>query len=211
MTSALRHFATIRVDDADRLLPGAVFTLKSGDSTRAALMLDSATREVRFLAPGATGQKARDLLTLPGHSQRQRTALAPARGDTASAYALTLMLPEIGPLLTDDSPESVHFVATGHVELRFVALPDGVLTWVNAGAAPHASLREVRRDALTAMHGELARGVSVAEALQRAGLRVLGGTTRESARFATVGAFRVATGAGRAARRFVDPGYSLVT
>ena len=148
--AARRYFATIPVDDIELQLTGAALALRIGDSTRAGQMLDSATREVRSLAPTRTGQDARDLVSLLGDAQRQRIALALSRGDTSRAYALTVALPELGPVGMRDARTAPRGVPPGHVELRFVVLPDEVLTWVGTGESRRVTRTTLRRDALVA-------------------------------------------------------------
>ena len=169
------HFATIIADDVELQLTGAEMALRIGDSTGAEAMLDSATREVRSLAPTVVGQQARDLAALLGDAQRQRIALALARADTTRAYELTLALPALGPAAAKDSQPRPLRVAPGHVELRFVVLAEEVLTWIGTGTSRRVMRTAVRRDALVrsvVRFRELLRSGDDTAAIRGAGRRL---------------------------------------
>ena len=178
IVSSRSHFSLIPPDDASLLISGARLALQLRDSARAEQMLSDATAEIRAFAPKALGQQARAVSAVLSDAQRERIALALARGDTSRAFALSEELPVLGP-----TRDALHTSRNWHTprdapldrdaaEARFVVLPDGVLTWFSTRDTRRAVFAVIPRDSLAALIGRFRNLVRAGE--DESAVRTLG-------------------------------------
>ena len=169
--SARRYFATIPLDDGPLLLRRARLALRTGDSARAEGDLADAIRTMRSLAPAIAPGQARQLAAGLRDAHRTLIELALARGDTTRAFSETVSLPTIGPREPAGQPP-VGPVVAGRAELRFVVLPDRVLSWMRVGGRRSLTQSVMTREELTA---RIARFINLVRASEdTAQVRLLG-------------------------------------
>jgi CHAT domain-containing protein len=130
--SARSYFKAIPVEDGALLLSRGRLALQLKDSTSAERDLAHAIRTVRSLAPSGRGAGARQLVSTLRDAHRTLIALALARGDTNRAFSRTVSLPSID---AGDSAGAVPLPppSFSSAEVRFVVMPNTLLSWVRIG------------------------------------------------------------------------------
>ncbi|MBC7842399.1 MAG: CHAT domain-containing protein [Gemmatimonadaceae bacterium] len=146
--AAITHFRSTPSDLAGLLSRGGALAASIGDTVRAQRLLDSAVTMVASLAPTVPSSQSRQLVASSRESQRTLIAMALAHGDTTLAFERTRALSHLGGRARVGRVHTARSFGRTHAALRFVVLPQIVLTWLETDSGRVVRRVDVARDSV---------------------------------------------------------------